>query len=392
MESIKDKLQKLLETDEWTREEKKWLLNYIENNNTTELQQLLKQLFIQSGDQFENKRTHRDEELILEQIHQKLGLTSKSIKIIRFTAWRQIAAIGFVFIMLTSLYYIFNNNKQFSKNTNTEEIRKDILPGGNKAILTLADGTKIVLDTAKKGEIAHQANTKIVKLDDGQMSYNAENSTSNEILYNTITTPRGGQYQLVLPDNSIVYLNASSSIRFPVAFSGEERKVEITGEAYFEVTRNEKMPFKVIANNVEIKVLGTHFNVNAYEDESLTATTLLEGKVVVNSKGNSVNLIPGQQALSDSQGNVIVAENVNVDEAVAWKDGLFMFNSLSIEDIMRQVSRWYNVDVVYEGAKNKKTFSGIISRQSNLSKVLNIMKIAGVEFKVDENKITVIQN
>jgi ferric-dicitrate binding protein FerR (iron transport regulator) len=213
-----------------------------------------------------------------------------------------------------------------------------------------------------------------------------------EVLYNTVSTPRGGQYQLTLSDGSKVWLNASSSLRFPTAFPGTERRVEITGEAYFEVAGNESKPFVVdIAGKGEVEVLGTQFNINAYEDEPAIKTTLLEGKVKVSESNGSQSSVlkPGQQA--QLANGIRVMDNVDMEEIMAWKTGWFYFDRQELPAIMRQVSRWYDVDVRYEGRISKKSFSGIVGRDNDIKDVLKIMENAGIRFRIEGSSITVLQ-
>ena len=265
----------------------------------------------------------------------------------------------------------------------------DLAPGSNRAMLTLGDGSTILLDSAGIGQLAEQAGTRVMKVDDGSLAYNSEERRKAEILYNTITTPRAGQYELVLPDGSHVWLNAESSIRFPVFFSGGFRVVEITGEAYFEVAENREMPFRVSSGNTTVEVLGTSFNVRAYADEASVNTTLIEGSVQVSSPVNLTTIVPGQQARISSQGSISVENNVDIEEIISWKNGLFIFNSATIDQIMSQVSRWYDVEIQYEGEKSNKTFSGMVSRKSNVSQILKIMEGAGVNFTISEESIKV---
>ena len=265
----------------------------------------------------------------------------------------------------------------------------DIPPGGNRAMLTLGDGSTILLDSAVIGQLAEQAGTRVMKVDDGRLAYDSEGRKRAETIYNTITTPRAGQYELVLPDGSHVWLNAESSIRFPVFFSGSFRVVEITGEAYFEVAENREMPFRVSCGNTTVEVLGTSFNVRAYADEGSVNTTLIEGSVQVASPVYQTTITPGQMALADIAGTISVQNDVDVDEIIAWKNGLFIFNSANIEQIMNQVSRWYDVDIEYKGEMSNKTFSGIVSRKSNVSQLLKIMEGAGLKFILTEETIKV---
>ena len=265
---------------------------------------------------------------------------------------------------------------------------QELAPGGNKAILTLADGSSIILDSAENGTLTTQGNIKILKLD-GKLSYNKVNKAHSGALYNTISTPRGGQYQLVLSDGTKVWLNAASSLRFPATFTGKERKVELHGEAYFEVAKNASMPFKVEVNETEVEVLGTHFNINSYEDESAMRTTLLEGSVKINKNHTSSLLKPGQQAQINKEGVVNIVKNVDVMETVAWKEGNFQFDRDDIYSVMRQIARWYNVEVEYRGTVSSH-FVGTILRSVNLSQVLDMLHLTGeVKFEVKDRKIIV---
>jgi ferric-dicitrate binding protein FerR (iron transport regulator) len=301
--------------------------------------------------------------------------------------WYAAAAILLIGSMAV---YRFVFNKQTASDITKTNIEKPIIvPGGNKAILTLADGTTVILDSAANGNIASQGNTKLIKVD-GQLAYNTSGK-SNEILYNTVSTPRGGLYNLILADGSKVWLNAASSLRFPATFIGKERKVELTGEAYFEVAKNAAMPFKVEVNGMNVEVLGTHFNINSYADEATINTTLLEGKVKVTSVLNSQLLSPGQQAQLNANGQISLNKKVDVDEVMSWKNSLFSFNTIDITGIMRQISRWYDVDVSYQGKISTETFSGMVSRNSNISQVLKIMEQTGVRFKIEGKKIVQMQ-
>lgn len=266
---------------------------------------------------------------------------------------------------------------------------QEILPGGNKATLTLSDGTVIPLSDVADGGIASQGNMTVVKLD-GMVQYQPKGE-SNEMVYNTIQTPKGGKYQLVLSDGTVVWLNASSSLRFPIAFNGTDRAVELKGEGFFEVSKNAKKPFKVmLEQGAEIKVFGTAFNVNAYEDEQMVKATLIEGKIGLSFGEMQRDLVAGQQArIMKGQSSIVVADGIEMDEVVGWKNDLFVFKSLDIKSIMRQISRWYDVEVVYAGELGNETFSGVVSAKSNLSQVLKILEEGGVAFKIEGRKIIV---
>jgi len=309
--------------------------------------------------------------------------------------WRKISIAAAIAILVSvgARFYFNQPQKPFKKVVQKRPLHNDVLPGGNKAVLTLANGKKIILDNANTGVLAKQGSTDIDKTKDGQIIYKAFNHGQNDqnIALNTISTPTGGQYQVVLSDGSKVWLNAASSLRFPAVFKGKTREVEITGEAYFEVAKNAAMPFLVKTGRTVIEVLGTNFNVMAYRDESFIKTTLLEGSVKVRS-GNSINFLkPGQQALLNAQGQTKIIEDVDVDDETAWKNGLFQFKDAGIEAVMRQIERWYNVTISYEGKIPVKQFTGRISRNVKVSELLNMLKYFDVNFKIDGRNIIVMK-
>src|SRR6185295_13408999 len=258
----------------------------------------------------------------------------KPVTPVRKMKWLRVAAAIIILISMSAyvLTQITVNRKANDEVVKVEPlavVNNDILPGGDKAILTLANGSQIILDSAANGVVAQQGKTEVMKLANGQLVYKGAGGPANDVLYNTMATPRGGQYRLVLPDGSRVWLNAVSSIRFPTAFTGNERKVEITGEAYFEIVKDQSRPFRVLVKppsgneDMEVAVLGTHFNINAYKDEPVIKTTLLEGSVKV-SRGTSLTIIkPGQQSQLNNSGVISVVPDADVAEAVAWKDGRF---------------------------------------------------------------------
>lgn len=296
------------------------------------------------------------------------------------------AAAAAVVALLVVGDYAFNRWKDHR--TQPGIARQDIQPGGNKAVLTLADGRVITLDSAQNGTLAVQGAAQVQKVQNGQLAYHTtENGGAAAATYNTISTPRGGEYQVVLPDGTKVWLDAASSLRFPTAFGGGERSVELTGQAYFEVVQDRSV-FHVKAGQADIAVLGTHFNVNAYKDESGIRTTLLEGAVRVDDAGQSRVLSPGDQA-SCTGGTIQVAPNVDVAAVVAWKNGLFQFSHTDLQSVMRQLMRWYNVDVVYEGAAPVQSFDGKLQRDLSLSQVLSILEKSQVHFRIDGRRIIV---
>ena len=294
------------------------------------------------------------------------------------------AAAGLVLVMVSAGYFIWRNARGGHQiNVAEKEIQENMAPGGNKAVLTLADGTKLVLDSANNGTITRQGNVTVIKLD-GQLAYQgaAANNSGSEVAYNTITTPKGGQYQLVLADGSRVWLNDASSLRFPVAFSGKQRRVELVGEGYFEVTHHADQPFNVAVAGMDVQVLGTHFNINSYADEESVKTTLLEGSVLVKAKNIKLEavILPGQQTILTAT-DLTVDKTADLDEAVAWKNGLFQFSGTDIGTIMRQIGRWYNVEANFAGDARSIHISGKVSRNLNLSQIIEVLEQSGIEVK-----------
>ena len=261
-----------------------------------------------------------------------------------------------------------------------------VAPGREGAILTLADGSTVLLDTLSDGTISTQSGTA-VRLAGGKLSYEA--GADAVPVFNTISTPRGRFFRLILPDGSRVWLNAASSIQYPTAFSGTERRVEVKGEAYFEVAHDAGKPFKVaLDGGAEVEVLGTHFNVNDYGDEPAPAVTLLEGSVRVKNKSNAVVLEPGQQAVLEH--SFRVQREVNTAQVVAWKDGGFNFDNMGVETVMRQLSRWYDIEVVYQHGIPDKKFYGEIGRELTLEEVLEGLKLSGVHFRIEAGKKLIV--
>ncbi len=391
LDQQQNKLRKLLGESEWTSKEMQWLLTYLENSEDTELKQLMQKHFLDDLEKSKGINPEASRKLF-KAIHDKIKSESRSKKRRVIPLKRIAIAASVIGLLLVSVFLLSDKiGKRGIAKTEIDQQRfkNDVLPGGNKATLTLADGSTIVLDDAQNGTLAQQGNSKIIKLD-GKLSYDPTNKNSREIVYNTISTPKGGQYQLELPDGSQVWLNATSSIHFPTSFIGTERRIEVTGEAYFEITRNPNMPFIVSVNNAEIQVLGTHFNVNAYSDEDNVKTTLLEGSVKFVNDGNTNILKPGQQAQLTKERTTKVVSNVDVDEVVAWKNGMFDFDNAGIETVMRQLSRWYDVEIEYKG-KNDDLFIAEMRRNINLSDALKALELTGkVKFDIQGKKIIVM--
>ena len=298
---------------------------------------------------------------------------------IRFlkTAWFRYAAV--LLLVAAAAAFLYNYNSKPQKEVAQQQSPvPDVQPGGNRALLTLADGSTIVLDNAANGNLADQGNTKILKLDGGSLAYQP-GKANGKVMHNTISTPKGGQYQIILPDGSKVWLNASSSIRFPTAFTSG-RPVTITGEAYLEVAPDKTRPFIVKAAGTEVQVLGTAFNINAYPDEASVKTTLVEGSVKI--AGNILK--PGQ---AFKNGELV---STNVEQDVAWKNGLFDFQDKDLREVMRQLARWYNIEVIYENGIPEVEFGGQMGRDLKLSTVLTFLKKTNIHFKLEGNTLTVM--
>lgn len=278
------------------------------------------------------------------------------------------------------------------------------VPGGDKAILTLSNGEKILLDSSATGQLAEQQGALVIKSGDGQIIYQTQGqkeSATAKIAWNTLSTPRGGQYRLNLPDGTQVWLNAASSITYPTRFTEKERTVTITGEAYFEVAKqssaNGKTPFRVKVagltgkeKEMDITVLGTHFNVNAYADEPVARATLLEGSIKLKKGQEQFLLHPGQQAQLENDGAFRISADINAEEVLAWKNGFFYFQRTGLQTVMRQIARWYDVEIVYQAGVPDMKFGGEIPRSANLEQVLRILQESKLRFIVDGKKIIVI--
>lgn len=266
--------------------------------------------------------------------------------------------------------------------------KKTVQPGSTGAVLTLADGSQITLDSAGNGNLATQGNARLVKRNN-VLAYEAA-TPGNVMLYNTLATARGQQFNLTLPDGTRIWMDAASRLYYPAVFAGSERKVSLEGQAYFEVAHDAAKPFIVTVGNMEVKVLGTHFNINAYADEQVAHTTLLEGKIKILNGKDSVILHPGQEAQTTKQHALQVLQQADTELAVAWKNGFTAFKSASLKTIMRQISRWYNVDIVYQGNIPERTFTGEIGRNADLSKLLQVLSASGIHFNIEGNQLTVM--
>nr|WP_068887591.1 FecR family protein [Pedobacter panaciterrae] len=337
-----------------------------------------------------DKITVSDDELELVKADVWANLSQENLKrpIYKIGA-KLLAAASIICVISLFTYFMFSSSKEVVP---VQTVQTDFPPGGNKAVLSLSNGKKIVLTDSENGVLGKEGDVLVSKSEDGKVTYESSGNNSNEIIYNTLTTPRGGQYQTVLSDGTKVWLNSSSSLEFPVHFIGKERKVLVTGEAYFEVSHDKKRPFIVVSGNQEIKVLGTHFNVSSYPDDIGTATTLLSGSVrITNTKSGQLKmLIPGQAAVIQNGSSQITVNQVNLDEAMAWKNGYFIFDDEKIQTIMKVISRWYDVDIQYMNVNNTDHFGGTFSKSRNLSETLkNIEQLGNIRFELKPGKIIV---
>lgn len=388
-----------------TREEKAELIEWISREEhiaeAKELMDKIWESFHNEGIVFTEAQS---EEMLQHILHNEYNDTSKkgTHKKPKVLYFFKVAAAVLLLIAVGSGYFFLSRNKKNNVQSKVvlQQKEEDVAPGGNHAVLTLSNGTTIHLDSAGNGVLSRQASTKIVKISSGLLAFNGReknnekpaigNDRRTAVQYNTLTTPKGGQYQLILPDGSQVWLNAASSIRFPTTFEGEQREVRISGEAYFEIAQNVAKPFIVKANDLNIEVLGTSFNVNAYADEPAQKTVLIEGAIRVKKGLNSKILRPGQEATTVRNSAHIRLSGADIEEVIAWKNGLFHFEGEDMATIMHKIARWYDIDIVYEGDIPRGHYSGIISRNINLSQVLEILKLSGIKFKINNDRLTVI--
>jgi len=364
------------------------LLNkYAAGNCTAEERLLVESWYNQLSQETEPLAGEPDWELANKQIYDRLAFArARSYR----RSWLSYSAAAILLFLISVSTYLY-----ISKKNTSVQYTNDVAPGRNSAMLTLANGEKIDLDNLKSGEQVRQSHIKVTKVSGGRLVYTVldDEANSNTNAFNTIETPKGGQYEVNLPDGTKVWLNAASSLKYPVTFGPKQRSVELHGEAYFEVAHNPQKPFIVATTQQQVEVLGTHFNVNAYNDEATVNTTLLEGKVKIAGKGISAILRPGQQSVLTTQTHQLKVQAADLERDMAWKNGDFVFKNQDLESIMRQVARWYNVEVVYEqNAHRDVTFGGWVSRAKNISAVLKIMELTGnVHFKVSGRRITVMQ-
>ncbi len=300
------------------------------------------------------------------------------------------AAAAIVSIISTAAYFAFHSTGVPSQGI--AAIDRVAKPGDNKAVLTLANGKQIVLTNASNGLLTTQSNIYVTKTADGKIVYQKSQPVSSSINvdYNSVQTPAGGIYSLLLSDGTEVTLDAASSIRYPVLFRGNERRVEITGQAYFKVTHDRSKPFRVACNGQTIEVLGTQFNINSYPDEGNIKTTLVEGSVKVSKGDRQAILKPGQRSVVINSSNVMTIADADEESDLAWKNGIFQFRRADVQMVMRQFSRWYNVDVRYEGKVPQTAITGKVLRSANASQIISILNALGIETKTEGRTIIIV--
>lgn len=401
-----DELLKLFVEGRISREDYDQLFDYLTNNPNDEM------INFSIDEEFQKMKTcnvlsEEEKNLIYNNISEL-----KQIKVVQsleiekpvrqmFKSLYQVGVAASILIMLSVGLYFYTNRTIVHRIANVEPMpvleQTIIAPGGDKAVLTLSDGSKIILQDAKTGVLANQAGVSVQKTSSGELLYSfAKINTpdveklSQKIIYNKIETPKGGKYQINLPDGSKVWLNSSSTLRYPALFSGNTREVELNGEAFFDVAKDKNKPFRVITKEQIVEVLGTQFNINSYSDEENSKTTLIEGSVKIIYKDEVVLLSPGQQFQPNTRSAKV--QEADTEEVIAWKNGYFLFKNEDIQSIMRKLSRWYNVEVSYSGEIPSVGFGGNISRSKDISEVLNVLQLTNaVHFKVEERRITVMR-
>jgi len=372
---------------------KELLHRYNQGLASAEEKAMLENWYMQKSDSLYLKDDEIDFDGINEELStrtfQYAGIVVVETPVKQVKLWRRFAAAAAIILVIGVSIFYYVNPSGGSNNNLAELTANDIAPGSNKAVLTLANGQRISLTDARDGKLAAEANTVIQKTADGQLVYLGGNETDAAPIYNTLNIPIGGQYSLTLSDGTKVVLNAASSLKYPTQFKGQERVVELEGEAYFEVFHNEKLPFRVLAKGQTVEVLGTHFNISAYADDKLVKTTLLTGSVKIAAGNNALILKPGEQS-QVKLGHISLVENVDLEDVMAWKNGYFKFNE-NLESIMAKVSRWYDVDISYEIQPDPEfKYKGEISRDRNLSELLSMLEFTGnVHFKIEGRRVII---
>ncbi|HAL52342.1 MAG TPA: anti-sigma factor [Sphingobacterium sp.] len=362
-----------------SREETAELFQYFQDTNNKEaLEQMI-----------ENQLESRDKEelidkMILDRVFGKIDLDTEPQNF-KSPTWYKTTGVAAAIILIISISYLFLNRSTYNDHTATISE-----PGRDKATLVLSSGKTIVLEDVANGKLTEEIGTTIEKTEKGGINYKIEGNTDVRIAMNLLNVPKGGQFQITLSDGTKVWLNSNSSLKYPSAFSTSERRVELTGEAYFEVSKNKQKPFIVETSLQKVEVLGTKFNINAYDDESSTQTSLAEGSVRVSCKNNTTLLKPGQQSTLTDQN--IAVRSINLDQVLDWKNGDFNFSNNNLKEIMRKISRWYNIEVIFEGPISQETYVAQISRKKRLNDVLRALQLSGsIKYNIRNNKLYISQ-
>jgi transmembrane sensor len=376
-----------------TIEEKKELMASLSTaDDDRDVDEILRQLWLDSGEPdaaVDNEGERRIQNVM------KLVNQAGQIKTFKYSTkynWLKVAALLIV-TLSAGLWFTVWHQKANQAKVLAKSKPVEIHPGGNKAYLTMANGSRIVLNDVQNGKLAVQSGIQVSKEKNGLLVYDIKKTPDSSAItqFNTITTPRGGQYQVLLADGTKAWLNAASSIKFPVAFNGHERRVEITGEVYFEVAKNKEWPFIVKANNVNVQVLGTHFNISAYPDDEAITTTLMEGSVRMSKGAASALLVPGQQGISINNKQNITLQSADIEATEAWRKGLFIFHDETIDNVMKMMARWYDVEIEYQGNVKNKEFGGSISKYKNINVLLENMKLTGaIHYKINGRRVVVM--
>lgn len=393
---------------ELTKEEQKQLNEWI--NESDDNKQLFEK-WTDAGDLMRNisdwERLENDKQNVWQKMDVSAGKERLQSRLLNFQWWKYAAAAAVVIFLFAGAYFLFtgkNEKPEIITQAENNKFKADKSPGKDGAILTLADGEEIILDSAANGMLTLQGKSKVVKKD-GMLSYSpSTGGGQEEALYNTLSTPRGRQFQLMLPDGSRLWLNAASSVKYPTVFAARERVIEISGEAYMEIAKDVSRPFKVrisppseeFDGAVWVEVLGTHFNVKAYKDEASISTTLIEGKVKIKSGSSLALLTPGKQALvSPSTGGergeaIRVVEKADIEEAIAWKNGMIVANRATVKEVLKQISRWYDIDLVFKNEIKEEDVRIRVPRNTPLSDVLKIFELSSrLRFTIEGNKLIV---
>ena len=383
-----------------SKEERTELMEYLKNNDTSAIAGLIDDSMLRLEEV--PHLTADESDSVLHRIitDNRFIQTDKQDTVKRFPIIKWLAGIAaaLVFIVAASIYFVKDQaTKQNIANERWDAAAKQIQPGAQRAILKLGNGAVVELNHTAGETLVNTKRVKAVKTQSGEVVYNAissglGSSHSPSVEYNTLITPRGGEYQLILADGTHVWLNSASSLSYPVEFNGSKREVKLNGEAYFEVAKDKTKPFIVSANNMQVQVLGTHFNISSYSDDAKHVTTLLEGSVQIKKNSHVELLKPGQQAVTSSTSDIIDISQANIRTAMAWKNGYFIFNDEDLLDVMKKISRWYDVDVSYQGQIRDKLIGGTFKKSKSIKALLqHLEKISGNHFDITGRRIIVMR-